>query len=355
MGNRNPQAEIQRIQQDFKKFGIHGLQKHDAKNLSLFSSNDQDMVVLHEILTSYFKSSKGDPKMKINCVTNCHRLCYIRKDVTNSRCFTQPPFLKWFDKNPIAILNHLTLLYDEGLYQEVVDTHKLLTQVPNVGVSAIVMASLYKLGTPEAYQEALTMWNEHERLVAKVPEGQDVKTTLQMRSEPHLSPRGIQIFALFCIQEKDYDKAMDALGEQEVNNITDNLFVYKMMKSGELEKAVAEVEFQVKNFKMLNTEIRLIYTTQVINELDLAISQTEKKGLLEKFRNLQELMKSKGFIKDITNEQLILDQYISASPGSSISDEKWGEKFKTHKKQNLDKFTKKNQGRNDTVVFPKRK
>ncbi len=130
--NRNPQAEIQRIQQDFKKFGIHGLKKHDANDLSLFSSNDQDMVVLHEILTSYL-NTKGDPKMKINCVSNCHNLCYIRKDVTYSRLFTKPPFLKWLVKNPIAQLCHLTLLYDVlQLPRFIFQRHSSLPQAANI-------------------------------------------------------------------------------------------------------------------------------------------------------------------------------------------------------------------------------
>ena len=195
---KNPKVEMPRIQQSFKRYGISGLGKFDVQNLVLFSETNQDMIPLHDILEAYFKFPGSDTKIKRECMASVHRLCYLQKDVAYARTFAKPPFLEMFQKNPIAVLSHLTLLYDEGHYQEVVDTHKSLKQVPNVAESAIVMAALYKIGTPEAFQEANKRFSRHEWAVAKVPEGKDIKTTLKEKHEAaSLGSRGIQIFAYF--------------------------------------------------------------------------------------------------------------------------------------------------------------
>ena len=139
----NPPAELQRISHGFKRSGISALKKYDPITFALFST-DNDMFDCHEILKAYFMSPNSDQKMKTNCIAKVHQSCYLQKDMAFSRCFTEPPFFKYFDQNPIAQLNHLTLLYNNGHYQELVDTHKKLNPVPYVSISAIVMSALYK-------------------------------------------------------------------------------------------------------------------------------------------------------------------------------------------------------------------
>ena len=109
------------------------------------------------------------------------------------------------------------------------------------------------------------------------------------------------------------------------------LSIYALMKNDQLEEALLELEKEFKNFKNPYDDFKMMWSSQLINELAEAVIQSKNKA----FEHLPAEIKLKGVIEDVTIEQMTLEP-ISASPGAnSISDEKWRPRAKDHKKQQM--------------------
>merc|ERR1719266_308562 len=245
--------------------------------------------------------------------------CYLRGDLKYSRTLSEGAFFQTFDKNPIAVLTHLQLEYDHGNYQELVDKYKKLTKVKNAANVVIVMASLCKIGTPEAYKQA-TEFRADEFLIPKEVE----------------SSRAFELFAWFSIQMGHYDTAIETLkkkkqptnlsekikGVKASAKIRTNIILFALVKSGKVDICLAEMSNQLKNYSKFG--FTPVYPSELIQGLEEAVKHDEK--LSEKYKELQKDLKEKGTVEKATVEELVFTP-IGASPHGQIGEKDFDNKY----------------------------
>ena len=147
----------ERMMKTYSQDGIKGLTKNEIFNFIHLVDGEKDMADLCRILEEYFANTTPDPKNKEKILSSAIGTCHLRSDLKYSRIMSQGAFFQTFDKNPLAILMHFQLLYDHGHHQELVDKFEKSSKVKNTANMAIVMAALYRIGTPDAYKKATEM------------------------------------------------------------------------------------------------------------------------------------------------------------------------------------------------------
>jgi len=265
-----------------------------------------------------------DPKYKASVLRDCIKTCYLRGDLKYSTIMTEGTFFQTFDKNPIAVITYFQLLYDHGRYQELVDKYKKLTKAKNAAYMTIVMASLCRLGTPEAYKQA-THFLADEIIMPKEVEG----------------GRAFEHFAWFSIQMGHYDAALETLKRKKqptnviekiksvkaTTQIRTNLILTALVKSGKLENCLAEMSNQVRNYT--KSGFKPMYSPELLSEIAKAIKHDEK--LTQMYKELPNDLEEKGKKDTATVEELVFTP-ISASPHTKIGDKDFDNKNDYKKK-----------------------
>merc|ERR1711971_1319938 len=241
-----------------------------------------------------------------------------------SRTLSEGAFFQTFDKSPIAKLTHLQLEYDHGNYQELVDKYKKLTKVKNAANMTIVMASLCKIGTPEAYKQA-THFLADEFLIPKEVD----------------SGRVFEFFAWFSIQMGHYDTALETLKKKKQptsvseklksvkasSKIRANVILTTLVKSGRADICLSEMSNALKNYSKFG--FTPVYSSELIQGLEEAVENDEKRN--EKFKELQKDLKEKGTVENATIEELVF-RPIDRSPHSVTSDQEFTNPYYYKKK-----------------------
>jgi hypothetical protein len=287
----------------YKQRGIKGLKRNDIKNYMDLVDGEKDMANLSRVVED-FLAEADDPKHKVNLLCDCIRTCYLRGDVKYSRTLSEGAFFQYFDQSPIAVLNHFQLLYDHGHYQELVDKCKKLTKVENAAQMAIVMASLCRIGTQDAYNQA-TEFMADEIIIPK--EG-----------------RTKELFAWFSIQMGHYDTALETLknlsekskgGKAASTKIRANVILFALVKSGKVDICLSEISNELKKYSKFG--YIPMYSYELLGEIAKAVKHDEK--LTQMYKELPNDLEEKGKMDSATVEELVF-RPISASPHSISSD-----------------------------------
>merc|ERR1712037_781798 len=168
-------------------------------------------------------------------------------------------------------LTHFQLEYDHGHYQELVDKYKKLNKVENAARMTIVMASLCRIGTPEAYKVA-TEFRADEFLFPKEVD----------------SGRAIELFAWFSIQMGHYDTALETLKKKKQSTnfseklksvkasskSRENIILTALLNGGKIEICLSEMSNQLKNYSKFG--FTPVYSSEVIQGLAEAVKHDEK-------------------------------------------------------------------------------
>ena len=258
----------------YKQRGIKGLRRNDILNFINLVDGEKDMAKLSRVVED-FLAHPCDPKHKERILGNCISTCYLRGDLKYSRLLSEGAFFQTFDNNPIAKLTHFQLLYDYSQYQELVEKFKKHTKVENAAHMNIVMASLCRIGTPEAYKQA-TEFQDDEFLNPKELEGGWVK----------------ELFAWFSIQMGHYDTALKTLKKKkQPSSVSEKIkstkastkiranTIFALVKSGKVDISLSEMGNALKNYTKFG--FTPVYSSEVIQGLAEAVKHDEK--LSEKY------------------------------------------------------------------------
>ena len=93
----------------YKQRGLKGLRRYDILNYMALVQGEKDMANLSRVVEDSLAQA-GDPKEKLNILSQCIRTCYLRGDVKYSRLLSEGAFFQTFDKNSIAQLTHNIIL-----------------------------------------------------------------------------------------------------------------------------------------------------------------------------------------------------------------------------------------------------
>ena len=307
----------------YERRTIKGLRRNDILNFMDLVDSEKDMTNLSIVLKD-FLAHDGDPKHKTGLICGCIGTCYLRGDLKYSRLLSEGAFFQHFDNNPIAILTHLQLEYDHGNYQELVDKYKKLTKVKNAAYMGIVMASLCKIGTPEAYKQASEFLADEFLIPKEVNSG-----------------RVFELFAWFSIQMGHYDTAIETLKKKKqpsnlsekiksvkaASKIRQNVILTALVKSGKVDICLAEMSNQLKNYSKFG--FNPVYPSELIQGLAEAVKHDEK--LSEKYKELQKDLKEKGTVEKATVEELVFSP-IGTSPHTFSKDKNFDNPYYYQKK-----------------------
>jgi len=299
----------------YKQRGIKGLKRNDILNYMALVEGEKDMTNLSRVAED-FLAQAGDPKQKTKLLCVCIQTCYLRGDLKYSRLLSEGAFFQTFENIPIAHLTHFQLEYDHGNYQELVKKFKQLTKVKNAAQMVIVMASLCRIGTPEAYKQA-THFLADEFLIPKEVD----------------SSRAFELFAWFSIQIGHYDAALETLKKKKQptsvseklksvkasSKIRANIILTALVKSGKTDICLSEMSNQLKNYSK-QFGFTPVYSSELIQGLAEAVKHDER--LSEKYKELQKDLEEKGTVEKATVEELVF-RPIDRSPHSKIGDQEF--------------------------------
>ena len=303
----------------YKRRGIKYLRRNEIKGFMDLVDTNKDMINL-SIVVKDFLADTGDPKHKERMLCDCIQVCYLRRDLKYSRILSEGDFFQYFDKHPIAQLTHLQILYDHGHYQELVDKFKKLNKVNNAANMTIVMAALCRIGTQEAYKQAIEFMAD-----SKEVEG----------------GRRKELFAWFSIQMGHYDAAIDTLKKKkQPSNMSEklkdvkastkiraNVILFALVKSGKVEICLSEMANQLKNYSKFG--FTPVYSSELIQEIAEAVKHDEK--LSETYKELPKDLVEKGKVENATVEDLVF-RPIDRSPHSKVSNQKFTNPYYYRKK-----------------------
>ena len=295
----------------YKQRGIKDLKRYHILNFMNFVEGEKDMANLSKVVED-FLAQAGDLKHNTNLLSSCIQTCYLRGDLKYSRIFSGGAFSQYFDKHPIAVLTHLQSLYNHGHYQELVDKYKKLTKVKNAAKMTIVMASLCKIGTPEAYKQASEFLADEFLIPKEVDSG-----------------RAIELFAWFSIQMGHYDAALETLKRKKQptnaseklksvkasSKIRKNVILTALVKSGKVDICLSEISNELKKYSKFG--YIPMYSYELLGEIAKAVKHDEK--LTQMYKELPNDLEEKGKMDSATVEELVF-RPISASPHSISSD-----------------------------------
>ena len=302
----------------YKQRGIKDVRRNDIQNFMALADGKKDMANLSIVVEDFF-AQPGDSKHKTKLLCCCIGTSYLRGDLKYSRTLSEGAFFQTFDKSPIAVLTHLQILYDHGHYQELVDKYKELTKVKNAAYMTIVMASLCRIGTPEAYKQA-TEFQADEFLNPKEVD----------------SGRRLELFAWFSIQMGHYDTALETLKKKkQPSNISEklksvkagskiraNVILFALVKSGKIEDCLSEMHNELKNY----TEFGFTphYSFEIIQGLEEAVKHD--KSLNEEYKKLQKDLEKGKVLWTATVEELVFTP-IDGSPHSFGKENNFNNKY----------------------------
>jgi len=295
----------EKIMDSYKWEGIEGIRRQEILKFMDLAEDEKDMANLSRVVKDYLAHA-GDPKHKRKLLCRCIETCYLRKDLKYSRLLSEGAFFQTFDQNPLAVQVHFQLLYDHGHYQEIVDKFEKLTKVKNAAKMTIVMASLCRLGTPEAYKQATEMKRLDEILMTKEVEG----------SRPQ------ELFAWFSIRMGHFDAAIETLERKKHKNIKArtkiraNLILFAYVKSGKIEDCLSEMANELRRSK--KSGFIPVYSPELLGEIAKAVKHDEK--LKEMYKDLLNDFEEKGKMDTATIEEMVF-RPIDRSP-HGISKEK---------------------------------
>merc|ERR1719273_1815075 len=152
------------------------------------------------------------------------------------------------------------------------------------------MASLCKIGTPEAYKQATEMNRLDKILIPKEVE----------------SSRAFELFAWFSIQMGHYDTALETLKKKKQpaskseklksvkasSKIRGNIILTALVKSGKTDICLSEMSDEFKNSKFGFTPV---YPSELIQGIEEAVKHNE--NLSEMFKELQKDLEEKGTVE----------------------------------------------------------
>ena len=293
----------EKIMASYEWEGIEGIRRQEILNFMSLVEDDKDMANLTRVVKDYL--AHADPKHKTKLISGCLQTCYLRKDLKYSRLLSEGAFFETFDHSPLAVQAHFQLLYDHGLYQEIVDKYKKLTKVKNVSYMAIVMASLCRIGTPEVYKQAREFLADEFLIPKEVDSG-----------------RQFELFAWFSIQMGHFDAAIETLKRKKhksvkaTSKIRKNLILFALVKNGQVEDCLSEMANELRSYKEIG--FIPVYSPELLGEIAKAVKHDEK--LKEMYKELPNDLEEKGKMDIATIEELLFHP-IDASP-YSISKEK---------------------------------
>jgi hypothetical protein len=194
-----------------------------------------------------------------------------------------------------------------------VDKYKKITKVKNAANMTIVMASLCRIGTLEAYKEATEIKRLDEILMKKEVE----------------SGRALELFAWFSIQMGHYDTALETLKRKKQptsvsekiksvkagSKIRANIILTALVRSGKLEDCLAEMSNQLRNYT--KSGFKPMYSPELLGEIAKAVKHDEK--LTQMYKELPNELEEKGKTDTATVEELVF-RPIGASPHSISKD-----------------------------------
>merc|ERR1719273_1432187 len=188
------------------------------------------------------------------------------------------------------------------------------------------MASLCKIGTPEAYKQATEMNRLDKILIPKEVE----------------SSRAFELFAWFSIQMGHYDTALETLKKKKQptslseklksvkasSKIRANVILTALVKSGKTDICLSEMSNELKNYSKFG--FIPVYPSELIQGLEEAVKHDEK--LTEKYKELQKDLEEKGTVEKATVEELVF-RPIDRSPHSKIGEKDFNNKYYYKKKR----------------------
>merc|ERR1719273_223114 len=191
------------------------------------------------------------------------------------------------------------------------------------------MASLCKIGTPEAYKQATEMNRLDKILIPKEVE----------------SGRAIELFAWFSIKMGHYDTALETLKKKKqpaskseklksvkaASKIRQNVILTALVKSGKTDICLSEMSNALRNYSKFG--FNPVYPSELIQCLEETVKHDEK--LSETFKELQKDLKEKGAVEKATVEELVFTP-IGASPHTFSKDKSFDNKYYYKKKWDTD-------------------
>ena len=172
-----------KIQDKSDKEGILSLSKVDIYEFAGYADGEQDVAFLLQVTKSFIEDPNTHRELKMDYFTLCSQLCYVKQNVDYARLLTQEPFLEMVNLSYISRNILGTLFYNQGHYAELLEKIKSCN-IQGAGTWLLQVASLFKIGTPEAYQEVVTL----------------------MADEQNMKGRSLEIVVLFSIQQNQFEK-----------------------------------------------------------------------------------------------------------------------------------------------------
>lgn len=189
------------------------------------------------------------------------------------------------------------LNYVAGNYQVIVDDFEAWLERnedrPHDDIKAYYVASLYKIGTKEAYD--------------KVGKNRNFSSTF------YNMPR--YIYATFAIEQNDWEEAdftlSRKLGVNEFIADIHMLRLYLLFKQGKISQAVGHLEYWLKSAPR---KISCLFSFEMMEKLSEAVKETKNEDLIQTFTNLCVELEERATMVEMSVFEIVTQPKNSASP-----------------------------------------
>jgi hypothetical protein len=256
------------------------------------ANNDEDIKLLSDMIIAAM-DNVNRPMSNFDATLNLFFLvCYTQKNVASAKemFHNEVVIASGYIANcTILKIRYFTLLYEQELYQDLVDDFRTIED-PSLDEFTLAMAALCKIGTPEAFQESTDLFRRHTKN-SKTGKG-----------------RYRFIYAYFASQRGEYGMAYDAISARFGY---DNLAHPSMTSTNMKLHVLIEAERLDDALNIIRTDLLAgdpsykIVSFEVMSKLTTAVKSSGDSSMTDELTRLCQVLDDKANLTDQGIESIV--------------------------------------------------
>lgn len=282
--NREILAGVSNVEKTKKKFmdqlkyrSSYTVMIQDIAKLAAMCSNESESEFMRKQVIDFRKEKRHEKFHEYSLIVY-YSMCSVTKDFKAARKMKADCL-----EGKLSRLIYLMQLYDSDLHQEVVELFEEI-KVPNANDCCVAIASLYKIGTDEAFEKAMKMRLEYS----------------------FVRGRAMSILGLFACQKGEYGIALDCLEDLPTDKMSIkepfvkafNLRMHILTQADRFEDAIDDLDITFTN-------IEEKYTLGIAKGTwERLVKNTSSSEILDE---LKKQVGRKIILHDVTLEKVLLE------------------------------------------------
>lgn len=289
LASRDEDMFKEQVRSSFADSGLKNIFSEDIRRLINAADNEEDVALVRDILKELLQNSSSRPLPLLPKFLDWYFVLCKHNNFLGlaSDIWDEPKLATSGYREQWGVkFRYLAQLFENEMYQDVVD---LVSQNPCLSAedATLAMASLYKLGTDEAFEKASeTLQNLPKQLNRKWK-------------------RSIQIYSLFALSRGECGLAYDVLNDSSdtASRRDTNLKLAILTEVGRLEEAIELIQSDMNHLRG-----KMLLSFEVMHKLANAIKEKypPSSDVAKEFSSMCKILDDTALLEEVTVGEMVM-------------------------------------------------